>query len=83
VELWITGFPFGLLLEHGRNLLATIRPKTGTMETRTLESGRWKQPPAALGWATAAVTLPFRWVQRLFVRTRLGTGIVARARLPR
>jgi SAM-dependent methyltransferase len=82
VEVWITGFPFGLVLEHGRNLLATIRPKTGGMETRTQESGRWQQPPAALGWATAVITLPFRWVQRLFLRTRLGTGIVACARLP-
>jgi SAM-dependent methyltransferase len=82
VALWITGFPFGLLLEHGRNLLAMLRPTTDSMESRTLESGRWYQPPAALGWTTAVVTLPFRWMQRPFLRTRLGTGIVARATRP-
>lgn len=82
IALWVTGFPFGVLLEHGRNLLATIKPKRSTVETRTLESGRWFQPPAALGLATQAVTLPFRWLQRPFARTTFGTGLVARARRP-
>jgi len=81
-QLWVTGFPFGLLLEHGRNLLAARHPKSGTLEARTLESGRWHQPSGALGWATSAVTLPFRWMQRPFLRTRLGTGLVARAARP-
>lgn len=78
-ELWVTGFPFGLLLERGRNLVATVRPKAGGIEARTLESGRWRQPPDGLAWVTAAATLPFRWMQRPFLHTRFGTGIVARA----
>ena len=81
-ELWITGFPFGLLLEHGRNILAARYPKESAITTRTLESGRWHQPPEILGPVTQAITLPFRWLQRPFSRTRLGTGLVARARLP-
>lgn len=83
VALWITGFPLGLLLERGRNLLATLKPKRSTFETRTLESGRWFQPPEALGLATAAVTLPFRYLQRPFEQRPLGTGLVARARSAR
>jgi SAM-dependent methyltransferase len=81
-ELWVTGFPFGLLLERGRNIMAARRPKAGAMAMRTLESGRWHQPPEILGPVTQAITLPFRWLQRPFARTRLGTGLVARARLP-
>ena len=82
VEIWVTGFPFGVLLEHGRNILATLRPKAGTTESRTLASGRVYQPPAIVGWATAAITLPFRWIQRPFGHTKLGTGLVARAIRP-
>jgi SAM-dependent methyltransferase len=81
-ELWITGFPFGLLLEHGRNIMAARRPKESAISTRTFESGRWHQPPERLGPLTQAITLPFRWLQRPFIHTRLGTGLVARARLP-
>jgi SAM-dependent methyltransferase len=81
-ELWVTGFPFGLLLERGRNMMAARRPKASALATRTLESGRWHQPPEMLGPVTQAITLPFRWLQRPFARTRLGTGLVARARRP-
>lgn len=83
IQVWVTGFPFGVVLEMGRNFIATLRPKTGTMAARTLASGRLLQPPAALGWATQAVTWPFRWLQRPFIHSRLGTGLVARATKPR
>jgi SAM-dependent methyltransferase len=83
IQVWVMGFPFGVVLESGRNLVATLRPKTGTMAARTLASGRLLQPPAALGWATQAVTWPFRWLQRPFIHSRLGTGLVARATKPR
>jgi SAM-dependent methyltransferase len=80
VSLWVTGFPFGNLLEHGRNLVATLKPKRSSLETRTLESGRWFQPPDGSGILTQAITLPFRYLQRPFNASQLGTGLVARAR---
>jgi hypothetical protein len=50
------------------------------LEARTLESGRWHQPPDVFGWMTAAVTLPFRLLQRPFTALPWGSGLVARAR---
>jgi hypothetical protein len=52
------------------------------MEEQTAASGRWLQPPEAIGWLTAAVAAPFRLVQRPFAGTRFGTGLVAVARRP-
>lgn len=81
-ETWVTGFPLGFGLEHARNLIGRFRSKDGTMAERTMASGRLYQPPAALGFATQVATLPFRWMQRPFTRTGLGTGLVAKARRP-
>lgn len=83
IQMWITGFPLGVLLEWGRNLVAGVSVKRMTMQERSLASGRWLQPPERAGLLTESITLPFRYMQRPFETTRLGTGLVARARLPR
>jgi SAM-dependent methyltransferase len=77
IKIRTTGFPLGYALENVRNLLAWINPERGDTKDRTLASGRLYQPSAMLGVANAVVTLPFRWAQRPFSRTRLGTGLVA------
>jgi SAM-dependent methyltransferase len=80
-RIWVTGFPLGNGLEQARNLIGRLRTNRGTSQERTLASGRAYQPPAALGFATAALSIPFRLMQRPFSQTRLGTGLVVRARL--
>lgn len=83
IELLMYGFPLGYLLELARNWIARrAASEAASLEERTQASGRWLQPPASLGWATALLCLPFRILQRPFVATRLGTGIVAVARRP-
>lgn len=77
------GFPIGYVLESVRNLLAGREHKAAeTMEDRTSASGRSLQPGSGAGWLTAAIAWPFRWMQRPFGNTRLGTGIVASGRRP-
>jgi SAM-dependent methyltransferase len=77
------GFPLTYLLQPAWNLFA--RPalmRDESMEQRTARSGRWLQPPDALGFLTRALSLPFRLVQRPFARTNLGTGLVVLAQRP-
>jgi SAM-dependent methyltransferase len=52
-----------------------------TLDARTASSGRWMQP--ARGRLRRVVARPFALAQRPFESTRLGTGLVARARLAR
>lgn len=72
------GFPLGRVLENGRNVVARLHGKAGSMEDRTAASGRQYQPPAWTASLTRVVSAPFRVGQRPFAATRLGTGIVAR-----
>ena len=74
------GFPLGYVLEWGRNAIARRTEGRPSMVERTGESGRYLQPPDWLSWPIRAATAPFRWIQRPFVHTRLGTGLVALAR---
>jgi SAM-dependent methyltransferase len=80
-ELYVYGFPLGYLLQTGWKLLSR-RTAPQTHAERSASSGRWLQPPAALGWMTQIGTAPFRVMQRPFLRTNLGTGLVCVARLP-
>ncbi len=82
VQVWTYGFPLGFLLEAVRDRVAAraLQDHTPTAEEGTARSGRWLQP-RRMGWVTAAGTLPFRLLQRPFGRTRLGTGLVATARV--
>lgn len=75
------GFPLGYLLESARNLLARGRA-VGEMAERTRASGRLHQPPKYLAPLIRLGTAPFRWLQRGFVDTDLGTGYVAAGRRP-
>jgi SAM-dependent methyltransferase len=78
--VWTYGFPLGLLLEHGRNLLAARQQRSDSLEARTAASGRWFQPPEWLAWGTQAATAPFRRIQRRFLEDGRGTGLVILAR---
>lgn len=77
------GFPLGYALEAVRNALAVHEEHTVAMEDRTAASGRLYQPPERGKWVPRVATLPFRWMQRPFRQTSLGTGLVATARKPR
>jgi SAM-dependent methyltransferase len=74
------GFPLGNVLQAGRNLLARRETPPANPVAASAGSGRWLQPPEGLGWATEAVTWPFRQLQRPFTARPLGTGLVALAR---
>jgi SAM-dependent methyltransferase len=78
------GFPIGYALEAARNTIARLATsrKSATMSDQTAMSGRWLQPPDQVAWLTAAASAPFRLLQRPFMRTGLGTGLVALARRP-
>jgi hypothetical protein len=73
------GFPLGYLLEVGRNLIAMAARQPPQGEA-TSSSGRWLQPPDVLGWATKSIAAPSCVIQRPFIHTRLGTGLVVLAR---
>lgn len=77
------GFPLGHVLEAGRNLFARrLHSPDGSMDDRTAGSGRWLQPPESAAQLTRLLSAPFRYLQRPFGGTDLGTGFVARARRP-
>lgn len=77
------GFPLGYLLEPVRNMIGRRRREQESMADRTAASGRALQPGDRFGPATYIGALPFRWLQRPFRKSRLGTGMVAHARVPR
>jgi SAM-dependent methyltransferase len=77
-QILLYGFPLGYALEAARHGLARISGPVGnTMAEQTAASGRRRQPPTWLAPITEGVTLPFRVLQRPFLRTRLGTGLFA------
>lgn len=80
VQVFAYGFPLSYLLEAARDRIAARRARShATPEAATATSGRQLQPPAFLGAATWVVTAPFRYAQRPFASTGLGTGLVATA----
>jgi len=74
------GFPLGYALEAGRHLYARVKTETASLEERTAASGRWLQPPDWAAGLFRVSSAPFRYAQRPFGATSLGTGFVARAR---
>jgi SAM-dependent methyltransferase len=81
VEILSYGFPLGYALEAARNLYARRNPPEDTaLEERTAASGRWLQPPDWAARLLEVASAPFRYAQRPFGGTSLGTGLVARAR---
>jgi SAM-dependent methyltransferase len=73
------GFPLGYALHAVWDVLARRRPQK-PIDERTAQSGRWLQPSDARAPITQWVSLPFRFAQRPFAATDLGTGFVATAR---
>jgi len=74
------GFPVGYLLEAGRNVAARRYLRTaGSYEDRTLESGRWLQPPDGAARIMELTAWPLCRLQRPFAARELGTGVVALA----
>jgi hypothetical protein len=80
MNVWTYGFPLDYALEHARNLLARRVAAGPPMEGRTAVSGRWLQPPDWLAWGTQLATAPFRRIQRRFLESGRGTGLVVLAR---
>lgn len=82
VRIAAYGFPVGYPLKKLRDALAArdLRRRAGTRAERTASSGRWLQPDERLAPLTRAAALPFRYLQRPFASTALGTGLVASAR---
>jgi len=80
VRLLNYGFAVGYLLEAGRNLAGRRDLRTaGSLEERTLSSGRWLQPPEAAARITEMIAWPLVRLQRPFVEHELGTGLVGLA----
>ena len=74
------GYPAGYALERVRNVLARRELRKGlTYEQRTLASGRWLQPPDGMSALTRAIAIPLGAIQRPFMESNRGTGLVALA----
>lgn len=82
VQIDAYGFPLGYMLEAVRNVLARSREANESLGDRTRASGRLLQPPNWMAHGTYLATLPFRLLQKPFSATELGTGFVARGRIP-
>lgn len=82
VTVYSYGFPLGYLLEAVRNRVA-VRAEYLDKEAATAASGRRLQPDERLAWIARYGTWPFRLMQRPFRGTDVGTGLVARAVMPR
>jgi SAM-dependent methyltransferase len=82
VRIEAYGFPFGYALEAGRNVYARHHTEDVTLEERTAASGRWLQPPESSAKVMQIASAPFRYAQRPFGQTSLGTGLVGRAQRP-
>jgi SAM-dependent methyltransferase len=78
--IWTSGFPLGHLLEWARNSFASRQKLEPSKSKRTQAIGHVLQPPDYLGWLTRWVSAPFRLLQRPFVATEFGRGLVVLAR---
>ncbi len=78
-RVWSYGYPLGNMLEWLRHSIARRQTTGDSLAERTAASGRALQPPAAFGWATWMASMPFRLIQRRFLDTRRGIGLVAHA----
>ncbi len=73
------GFPLAYALEFVRNRAASRSDRPG-VSAHEDSSGRWLQPGSRLRLVPPLVTFPFRFLQRPFGDTNLGTGFVSLAR---
>lgn len=78
--IWTSGFPLGHALEWARNLFASRQEIEFSKSKRTQAIGHVLQPAEYLSWLTRSVSAPFRLLQRPFVQTTLGRGLVVLAK---
>jgi SAM-dependent methyltransferase len=76
------GFPLLSALAPVWNALSSRAAKEPTVDARTRASGRFRQPPRWTAPATMLLSAPFRLVQRPFVHSRRGTGLIAFGQRP-
>lgn len=77
VQVYSYGFPLGYVLEAVRNRIAARGSSPASAAEATAGSGRRLQPSGLAGVATRLLSAPFRYLQRPFASTGLGTGLVA------
>jgi SAM-dependent methyltransferase len=75
------GLPLGYFLQSLRHLIATFSRVDGSPESKSATSGRWLQPPEKLGWATRALTAPFRVLETRLPPNRPGTNLIVLAQV--
>jgi len=79
----VYGSPWGNVQEAARNTAFRLRPTDQSQAERTAASGRFLQPPTWAAGVAHAVSAPLAYIQRPLATRGIGTGIVARGRLPR
>jgi SAM-dependent methyltransferase len=82
VSAVVYGSPWGNAQESVRRIAFRVRPSAKSVAERTAESARFLQPPAWGVRATQALSVPFRYLQRPLAARGVGTGVIARGRLP-
>jgi SAM-dependent methyltransferase len=80
VRLVSYGSPLGYALLAWSDYVAKRNPGPARREDRTAASARWMQPSRRQALFRKALAIPLDLLQRPFGGTRLGTGVVARAR---
>ena len=81
-QVLLYGFPIGYALDAAKNMLVKIAGADGSREELTLASGRRFQPKQRMGSLITVLAAPFCLLQRPFQQTRLGSGLLAVARMP-
>ena len=76
------GSPWGNLQEAIRHLVFTLRPSGKSPAELTAESARFLQPPTWSAYATRALAVPLRFVQRPLSDRGIGTGLIGFGRVP-
>jgi SAM-dependent methyltransferase len=76
------GSPLGYVLLAVSDAMARVRPHADRMSDRTAASARWMRPSRRRARYTYEVARVLAVLQEPFRRTDIGTGLVARGRVP-
>ncbi|MGA1076173.1 MAG: class I SAM-dependent methyltransferase [Ilumatobacteraceae bacterium] len=79
-QVWSTGWPMGRVVELAWNLVARVRPGSGSASVRSSASGRWLQPSMVVGRLWSVVAVPGIVLQRRRFADEAGTGWVVLCR---
>jgi len=77
-----SGSPLGYVLLAISDAMARVRPHADRMSDRTAASARWMRPSGRRADYTYRVARVLAVLQEPFRRTDIGTGLVARGRVP-